>query len=273
MIKEVKQMNLGEKIKLLRKKRGVSQEHLAERLGISFQAVSKWETGATLPDVALIPAIASFFGVSTDELFDFDVYGIGKKVDAVVDEWKKYLDSNPEKAEEIIRGALETYPGNEVLLNCLLSSLQLPERAEEAIEIGRQLAENAEDDAVRIEAYCITAEAYRAIGEKAMCREYVDKIPETYNSSLYVKAHLLDGEESFEAAVKEKCLCFEHLVRMLIILSDRYVERGERDNAIKSLETLKKLAEAFRDDPASDYTTSCYDPELFESTEQKLKSL
>ena len=254
-------MNLGEKIKSLRKKRGVSQEYLAERLGISFQAVSKWETGTTLPDVALIPAIASFFGVSTDELFDFDVYGIGKKVEAVVDEWKRYLD------------ALKTYPGNEVLLNCLLSSLPLPERAEDAIEIGRQLAANAEDDAVRIDAYCLTAEAYRAIGEKTMCREYVDKIPETYNSCLYVKALLLDGEDSFEAAVKEKCLCYEHLVRMLTILADRYVEKGEKDNAIKSLETIKKLAEAFRDDPATDYTTSCYDPELSEAAEQKLRSL
>ena len=41
-------MNLGEKIKALRKKRGVSQEYLADRLGISFQAVSKWETGTSL---------------------------------------------------------------------------------------------------------------------------------------------------------------------------------------------------------------------------------
>ena len=266
-------MNLGEKIKSLRKKRGVSQEYLADRLGISFQAVSKWETGTTLPDVTLIPSIASFFGVSTDELFDFDVYGISKKIEAIVDEWKDYLDSDPDKAETIIRDALKTYPGNEVLLNCLLSSLPLPERAGDAIEIGRKLAANAEDDAVRIDAYCITAEAYRAIGEEAMCREYVDKIPETYNSSLYVKAILLDGEDGFEAAVKEKCLCYEHLVRMLNILADKYVERGEKENAIKSLETLKKLAEAFRDDPATDYTISCYDPELFESTEQKLKSL
>ena len=120
-------MNLGEKIKSLRKKRGVSQEYLADRLGISFQAVSKWETGTTLPDVTLIPSIASFFGVSTDELFDFDVYGISNKIEAIVDEWKDYLDSDPDKAETIIRDALKTYPGNEVLLNCLLSSLPLPE--------------------------------------------------------------------------------------------------------------------------------------------------
>ena len=58
--------NLGDKIRQLRKGKGISQEVLAQYLGVSFQAVSKWETGTTLPDVTLIPAIASFFGVSTD---------------------------------------------------------------------------------------------------------------------------------------------------------------------------------------------------------------
>lgn len=64
------QLNTGEKIKLLRKEKNISQEVLAQYLGVTFQAVSKWETGAALPDVATIPAIALFFGVSTDQLFD-----------------------------------------------------------------------------------------------------------------------------------------------------------------------------------------------------------
>ena len=67
-------MQLGEKIKSLRKQKNLSQEVLANYLGVSFQAVSKWESGTTMPDVMLIPAIASFFGVSTDELFDFNLF-------------------------------------------------------------------------------------------------------------------------------------------------------------------------------------------------------
>ena len=59
-------VRLGEKIKQLRKQKNISQEVLANHLGVSFQAVSKWETEATMPDVIMIPAIASFFGVSTD---------------------------------------------------------------------------------------------------------------------------------------------------------------------------------------------------------------
>ena len=49
------QLNTGEKIKLLRKEKNISQEVLAQYLGVTFQAVSKWETGAALPGVATIP--------------------------------------------------------------------------------------------------------------------------------------------------------------------------------------------------------------------------
>ncbi len=62
-------MELGNQIKALRQARGVTQETVAETLGVSAQAVSKWETGAAAPDIALLPAISAYFGVSIDELF------------------------------------------------------------------------------------------------------------------------------------------------------------------------------------------------------------
>ncbi len=66
-------MNIGNKIRKLRKQRGITQEQLAESIGISFQAVSKWENNIALPDITLTPALASYFGVSMDELFDFNL--------------------------------------------------------------------------------------------------------------------------------------------------------------------------------------------------------
>ena len=63
-------MKIGEKIKKLRKKHDITQEQLSEQLGISFQAVSKWENNIALPDIMLIPVLAVFFGVTTDYLFD-----------------------------------------------------------------------------------------------------------------------------------------------------------------------------------------------------------
>jgi len=62
-------MNIGKQIRALRMKKSVRQDELAEYLGVSAQAVSKWETEASLPDVTLLPRIAVYFGVTIDELF------------------------------------------------------------------------------------------------------------------------------------------------------------------------------------------------------------
>jgi transcriptional regulator with XRE-family HTH domain len=56
------------KITELRKNKRISQQDLANVLGVSFQSVSKWETGATMPDITLLPSIAEYFNVSVDEL-------------------------------------------------------------------------------------------------------------------------------------------------------------------------------------------------------------
>lgn len=53
----------------LRRDSGMTQEQLASRLGVTFQAVSKWETGASCPDIQLLPRIADVFGVTLDALF------------------------------------------------------------------------------------------------------------------------------------------------------------------------------------------------------------
>ena len=61
-------MILSEKIVMLRKKYGWSQEELAERLDISRQSVSKWESGASIPDLERIVGMSQLFGVTTDYL-------------------------------------------------------------------------------------------------------------------------------------------------------------------------------------------------------------
>ena len=114
-------VKIGEKIKSLRKEKNISQEVLANYLGVSFQAVSKWETGSTMPDVTMIPAIASFFRVSTDELFEFNLYEMEKEVKAICDDAYQYrYNGDVEKSEQILREGLQRFPGNTSILNCLL---------------------------------------------------------------------------------------------------------------------------------------------------------
>ena len=59
---------LGRRIAALRKEKGMTQEQLAEKVGISAQAVSKWENDVSCPDITLLPLLAELFGVSVDEL-------------------------------------------------------------------------------------------------------------------------------------------------------------------------------------------------------------
>lgn len=61
--------NLGIRISELRRAQGMTQEQLASRLGISYQAVSKWENGASCPDIMMLPQLAEIFGISIDALF------------------------------------------------------------------------------------------------------------------------------------------------------------------------------------------------------------
>lgn len=62
-------MEIGNQIKALRLRRGVTQEALAQHLGVTAQAVSKWERGAATPDIGMLPDISAYFGVTIDELF------------------------------------------------------------------------------------------------------------------------------------------------------------------------------------------------------------
>jgi len=66
-------MNLGHHLFLARKKKGLSQEAVAEKLGVSRQTISKWETDETLPDIRQSKQLAVLYGVSLDELIEFDI--------------------------------------------------------------------------------------------------------------------------------------------------------------------------------------------------------
>lgn len=273
-------IKLGEKIRTLRKRRNISQEVLAQYLGVSFQAVSKWETGTTMPDVALIPAIASFFGVSTDELFDFNLMEIEKKVEQICNESWRYRNDQPEKAEEILRDGLKKFPGNDILLNNLLYTIRSPERSGEVIDICKSLIEGTRSDEVKYDAYRILAEVYKDTGEYALAKDVVEHIPEIYFTKLQIKALLLNGEDMYEAAHKQKNLSAEHLIQMLVRLADYYTEKSAADPACREkariqLTIAKRVLYAFQDDFTAEFfsgTVYDYMADALEEIERRLNT-
>ena len=241
-------IKLGEKIKSLRKQKNISQEVFANYLGVSFQAVSKWETGNTMPDITMIPAIASFFGVSTDELFDFNLFEIEKQVDEICNEAYKYRFTDGAKSERILRKGLQRFPGNDIILNNLLYTLDYKTRADEVISLCKTLIESTKDDSVKYDACRILATCYKENGQNDMIKPTLEIIPEIYFSKLELMASLLSGEDSYEAAHKQKNISAEDLIDMLIIIGKRLKETGETEKANSQFRIALKIIDAFEED-------------------------
>ena len=72
-------MLIGEKIRHLRKNKGITQSQLAEALSVSAQSVSKWENHLSTPDISVLPLIARYFGITMDELFNYRLDALNYK--------------------------------------------------------------------------------------------------------------------------------------------------------------------------------------------------
>ena len=96
-------MGLGNHLFHARKKKGLSQEEVAEKLGISRQTVSKWETDETLPDICQSKKLAVLYGLSLDELveFDIDIKEIQEVIDRTSEEVSDKIDGRRHGAKNI----------------------------------------------------------------------------------------------------------------------------------------------------------------------------
>lgn len=105
-------MEIGNQIKALRARRGVTQEALAEALGITAQAVSKWETGAAAPDIQLLPDISAYFGVTVDELFALTDEKRMERIENMLDNNREVEAAVLDREAEFLRDKARREPGN-----------------------------------------------------------------------------------------------------------------------------------------------------------------
>lgn len=234
-------MTIGNKIKELRKQRGITQEQLAESVGVSFQAVSKWENNIALPDIALAPALARYFGVSMDVLFDFNLKDIEEDILAIAKESWKYRESNPAEARTILENGLSQYPNSDVLLQNLLYVTDCNETPDEVLRIASRLVDVTGDDSVKYDAYRFMAYAYKAQNDIDSARKILDQIPEIYFSRLSEKACVLTGEEKFDCACKEAGNALYALLLMKEKTAEYFIENGKTSDGLKEYSQALKI--------------------------------
>ncbi len=246
-------MNLGNRIKMLRKQHGITQEQLAGVLGVSFQAVSKWENGITLPDITLAPKIAAYFGVSLDELFDFSLKEMTADIEQIASKAHAFRETDPEKSREILEDGLKKYPENDILLNNLLYVLNYSKYPDETIAAANRLIEKTTQSDVKYDALRFLAYAYKAKGDLKSAERAIDLIPEIYFTKLTEIAFLLSGQKKFEAAEKQKWISFENMLQMLCKVAEYYEEIGQTDKAIKEIDLALRLLSVINSKPFDNY--------------------
>ncbi len=99
-------LNIGHQIKKLRTQQGLTQEYIATKIGVSYQAVSKWENGVTTPDISLLPILAALFGVRIDDLFRINREDEFERIDRILYN-ETLTDDNYFYAKQILDNALE----------------------------------------------------------------------------------------------------------------------------------------------------------------------
>lgn len=220
-------INMGEKIRQLRHQNNRTQEDLAQALGVTCQAISRWEAGGGCPDVELIPSIANYFGVSIDVLFGFhssrdrrvgeilarvDSYGIKARSDGP---WM-------EECINLLREGLAEFPMEERLrikLADVLCDAGWRRHQEwtyydeegyirhdydrqrknvywaEAVKICENLADTAEDYQIVTEAISILVMLYRNFGESDKAIAYANRMPDLSHSRELLLAAAADRKE------------------------------------------------------------------------------
>ena len=229
-------MNIGNKIRELRKQRGVTQEQLAKSIGVSFQAVSKWENNIGLPDITLAPILASYFGVSMDVLFDFSVKEVEEKALAIAKESWKYRGKDHQKARNILEDGLKQYPDNDILLVNLLYVIDYNENADEILQIASKVIDVTKDEGIRYDACRFMAYAYKAKNDLESAKKSIELVPEIYFSRLRLKACILEGDEKWNAACKEEANAIYSLMFVKDKIAECYIKKGDLQKALEEYE-------------------------------------
>ncbi len=213
-------LNLSENIRKNRRESYLSQEAFAERLGVSFQTISKWERGECYPDIEMLPKIANFFGITIDALMGADQCQEKEYVNTLQEELRK-CDLMRDEAE-LVRKAeegLRKYPNNNLLMAWIVYGAQNidPQRS---IELGEYLMANCRNPHILNWARAELCYAYYKAGRQIDGIEAARKLPTVAQTRQAVLSDLLTDKEQvthiLETDIAKVCYRFKTSVLKLL---------------------------------------------------------
>lgn len=247
-------MEIGNQIKQLRLRRGVTQEALAQHFGLTAQAVSKWERGTAAPDIELLPELSAYFGVTIDELFALSDDTRMERIQNMLWDVRYLNPADVENERNFLLEKASREPGNgrpHELLADLENHLAMEHRENAAAYAKEALRRNPdlwEAHSSLVEAMSGRCGDWCVDNHHELIRYYQDfvtKHPDNCRGYLWLMDQLLDDRRFDEA--RKYWEAFSHIdntYRMPMYEGKILWESGKQEEAMA---VWKKMQEKFAD--------------------------
>lgn len=222
----------SEKFKQNRKAKDLTQEQLAEIFHVSPQAISRWEIGATCPDIELLPSIASYFNITVDELLGVDKIKDKERIEEMMKEvHDKLSNGHINDALEILRNAVREFPHEYVIQTSLALALHQKAVSEtdkemrkntvlEAITICERVLETSTDYDTRNNALFNLSQCYKEVGDKEKAVNTAKKLSYAAGSRDVVLTTIYEGDELREQLKKNISIFARYLANDIYQLAN-----------------------------------------------------
>jgi len=257
-------ITIGENLKKLRQEKGNTQENLSEFIGISFQAISKWERGEAYPDITLLPKLSAYYDISVDDLLGIGEIRKQERIDEYQKESNRIGSSDPQGQLEVWRKAQKEFPNDFTVMtklsNCLFSAFLQDEdldraKGEELIEIGDKILANSTNNSYRYSAIQTLCFTYKHLGDVDKAKEYAGMAPSYIVTSDELVTSLFPKEQAF-VYNKSNLYSLLDLMTTKIRLMANVLQGAERKQVLHKYLNLLEII--FEDGDFGTYLISLY---------------
>jgi len=234
-------MEIGNQIKALRLRRGVTQEALAQHLGVTAQAVSKWERGVATPDIVMLPDISAYFGVTIDELFALSDDTRMERIQNMLWDDRYYDPAEVESTREFLLNKGKREPENGKVYEHLAEMEnhlaqehheKAEEYAKEALRRNPDLKNAHAELNVAMHGYIPDWNARNHYLQISFYQEHIQKNPRDWRAYMWIMDQLIEDYRLEEAENYLNCFAqIDHSYRVDLYRGMIAWQRGEREKA------------------------------------------
>ena len=238
-------MSIGSTIKCLRREKNITQEQLAQYLGITSRAVSQWECNRTAPDISQLPALCHIFNVTSDTLLGIDTERAKEEIQRYLKE-ASTLGNQGKGCERtaLLREANKRFPRDYTIMQRLADSLVCEyslagnKDYEEVFVLCHRILAECTDSTTRYEAIDTLGTAYEYAGKTEEMLKLAKEMPRTCFSYESFMVYRWTGDKAFSERQEYISFLMHELLQMIICLPGH---RGDDGKAIIDHETGKTL--------------------------------